>query len=461
MSALTGRPPSQSHRSPAGRPAWRDSLAASLYPGGGRSTGAVEAGALLILAAIAAFYRLGPSAGRGAPWAEDGAVFLQQPYHGSWLHSFTVEYAGYLHFGPRLIAAVIVQLPLTWQGAGMQVAAALVQGLVAVLGYAAISDHVRQRWARLLVAACVVAVPVGPEVSDNVANLQWFLVFGAGIALFWTPRGRTGWTAIGVAVLVATMSSPFGFVVLLGALVRYLLQRGRPALVLLVLAAAGFVVQTLAMLLAPPRQQSLHHQYDSVLLARGYLARVLGDSVFGATDGSTRHEARDLVTGLVVLLVTTGLLGVLARRGERSLGTVAGAALALGLLTYLLPVAIAGPPVDLAWVGGRYYVTPVLFTETALIVVLAKVLDRRTDGVRAALRIGRLVSICLALGLLITLTRAYPTGSFLGRDTGTTWVTSVRTARMQCLHRADTAPVRIPVLPAHWGYLRLSCRDVR
>ncbi|MGI8665750.1 MAG: hypothetical protein ACR2N4_06950 [Jatrophihabitans sp.] len=435
-------------------------LARSLFPAGGARTGPVEAGVLFALGLLGAFYRLGAGAGRGALWAEDGAVFLQQAYRTGVWRSVSVQYAGYLHLVPRLVTAVVIRLPLSWQGVGVHLVAAGVQSLVALACYVALADHLSQRWARLLVAVTVIAVPVGPETTGNLANLQWYLMFGAGIVLLWTPRGRAGWTALCALVLAATMSSPFGFVILAGALLRYALVRARATLVVLGVAAAGFAGQTAAMLHAPPRfpGQPTHHQFNLVILARGYLSRVLGDGVFGVQRLPLHQPQRTITAGLLVLAAAVLLVAILLSRGRPVAGTMIGAAAALSVLSYLLPVVLAGPPLDNAWGDSRYYVTPALYAETALIVLVA----RATQGRRLRGRwLAGTVSAPLIGSLRYGLVDSYDYGAFGHRDTARSWADSVRIARQQCQYRPDSTVVAIAMLPAGWGSMHLTCGNLR
>jgi hypothetical protein len=134
----------------------------------------------------------------------------------------------------------------------------------------------RAWWARLLVFAGCVAVPVGPEVIDSVANVQWFMLFTACVALFWLPSSRVGTIALHVTLFGAITTSPFGFLPFGIAVIRWWLHRhgasSRPAALVAMTASGAFAIQTIGIVLAPPRlaDQAIHPTLRPRAFGDGY-----------------------------------------------------------------------------------------------------------------------------------------------------------------------------------------------
>jgi len=434
-----------------------------LFPVAAIRTAPLELVAVFILGSIAAFFRLGDVAIRGNLWGEDGSVFLQTGllHHG--IASLFEPYAGYMLLVPRTLSMLVASLPITSQGPAMNLAAAVVQASMATLAYVGTSGFVRQRIWRALVALAVVAVPVGSEVFDSVANLPWFLLFGGCICLLWTPRKLSGWGALLTVLLSATMSSPFAVLLLAGALFRLLVQRSRPAIVLAGVAATGFAIQTMVMVNAPARTgiNKFGVSLGPIRLVAGFVRRVLGDGVFGVSSHPSDQPAPGLLAGVVVVMLLAVL--VVCMTTNEGFPVLLRASLfgTLGFLTYSVPVLITPTlTTEEPFVNGRYYVAPVLLTIVAITCLIGGVADvrgRRTARVRWLA-----VSVCgaLVLSLLWGLGSSWTVGKVWGRQDGPSWQADIDQARRACATSSVMAIVSVPISPSGWS-MTLPCEQLR
>ena len=156
---------------------------------------------VLALAVVLVPWRSGIAGVRGVPWAEDGRFFLQQDYvSGPWA-TLLRPYEGYVHVPARLVALLVDPFPIAWHGVLVRLAAIVVQGLLAGFAYCVVRTHVRARAIALMVPLVVTLVVVGPETVDNLANLQWYLLYAACLAPLSTwptasarsPRPSSSW----------------------------------------------------------------------------------------------------------------------------------------------------------------------------------------------------------------------------------------------------------------------------
>ncbi|MDP9093279.1 MAG: hypothetical protein M3N95_10170 [Actinomycetota bacterium] len=417
---------------------------------------------MLVVCVPLAYFRVGWMAGRrGTVWAEDGSIFLQQALTQGRLHSLLQPYAGYWHLVPRVLAAVVVQFPLSWHGVGMDAAASAVQASVALTAYVATRGYLAARSARAVLAVVVAALPVAPEVSDSVANLQWFLLFGAAIALLWTPRTRLGWALICIVVIAACGSGAFGLIVFGLVAVRAAIQFRRETLIVLGLATLTSVVQLAVILRAPPRVdgQKLHTEIHLQAMSSGYLRRVVGDGLLG-----WKHISRPDVHGMLVPALLGGALLIvaaacLARRRSRD-ELVPVAVLYLMSICFYAPIAVlSGVSSDYS---DRYFVPGTLFFCAASVAMLTQALA----VVRRARDVWTLGAGALSLGVLCVLAigtvTSYHTGRANGRAADPGWSRGVGIARAQCQRKPDRAVVDIRISPLRppW-FVKLPCATIR
>ncbi len=447
-------------------------IAALFLPPERRWCGALGYLLVLVVTSSVAFLRIGSLAWRGRVWAEDGNLFLQQALtHGS-LRSFATPYAGYVHAVPRTLVGLVHLFPLSWAGVLLCVAAALVQGWVATIGFIVISAHSRGRVIPCIGAIALAAAPLGIETIDNVANLQWYLWFGASIALLVDSKG---WLVpvVAVTVAAAVASSPFGFTVIVIAGLRMLVKPDRRSMTYLLVCVAAAVFQIYGMISAPPRQTDPAWRST---IPGGYLHRVLGDAVFGIAHYRT-PDGTSPVPGIatIALLVLAGAV-LWYRARTRSL-VVPAMLLLLSIVTFLPPPILNWQPLDIWANASRYYVAPALFLLTGLALLADSLITptvRSTasgsqDDAETAPEVRRrptgvAISSLLAVAILVC----------VGYGVGSTWIHTARHRDVPPMQRWSTivdqqaksceskpaaAPVQLPISPAGWT-LQLNCAQL-
>lgn len=182
-------------------------------------------------------------------WAEDGSVFYEVANGGS----LTLTYEGYLHVAPMLLALAVSWVPDQLMAGAYAFAWAVSTAAIATYIAAATRSQFRSGWSPLVFGAGLVLVPaVGAEAIGSIANMQWFLLVGATVAVLVesdTPAlRRSGYAIIGLTAL----SSPLAVVLVPAALVRW-----RRDWLLSGVLVGGLAVQAAAVVLGNERQQSL------------------------------------------------------------------------------------------------------------------------------------------------------------------------------------------------------------
>jgi hypothetical protein len=431
----------------------RDWLAAEVFPADDSSTrtATLAAVAVGLAAALAAVMRLGAQ-GMNTLWAEDGQVFYAAAKHAALPDVFFHTYRGYMHAGPRVVAGAAALFPVSWAAAGVAVGDAVALGLLAAVVYRASAAYIRSPWLRILPALLIAAVPVGQETIGSIANLQWFLFFAAVVVLLWNPRRPVPIAVGAVTVLFATMSSPFGILLVPLACVRLLVFLASRSSVIPVAALAGFGLQTLIMVGATGRAS-----YTTVLpgkLTNLFVSGVVGQGFFGG-----RYAAPWLALGTVAVIAIAAAWALLAVTGRLRSFAVASVALAYALVFFAVPVVLDGmtigqPP------AYRYYVGPLLLIVFAVTVMLDGAL-RGPDHLHWA-EAYRPVPVVLCAALLVCLGYSAAT-TYRAPDparAAPTWSASLAGARTRCSEGAHKAVLPIaPVSVHHWRVV-LSCSQI-
>jgi hypothetical protein len=197
---------------------------------------------------------------RGAPgtddvmWAEDGSEFLQaeltRPSFSNLLH----PYAGYASLLPRIVAAVVAEMPLPMWATAMAVASVAIRIGAAVVAYHTTKAYITNNRLRLALPVVFVTLPVGGlETLNNICNVHWFMIPAAALIMLWRPKSWVASVAGALWIMVTVMSDPLA--ILLGPLVlwRLLTLRSWKEHVPAVGFVLGSAVQGLVVLGAPPR----------------------------------------------------------------------------------------------------------------------------------------------------------------------------------------------------------------
>lgn len=157
--------------------------------------------AIGIGAALVAFWRI-PAAARERLWSEDGAIFLTDSLGGA--HVLT-PYDGYLHLGPRLLAALITTtVEVGSYDIAVTVASVGIVGLICGLTWTLADGLIESRWVRLLVSAAPALLPAATaETLGNLANLHTVGLWLAFWMMLHHPMSRTSawvWGIVGLLV---------------------------------------------------------------------------------------------------------------------------------------------------------------------------------------------------------------------------------------------------------------------
>ncbi|GAA4141052.1 hypothetical protein [Leifsonia shinshuensis] len=399
--------------------------------------------------AVLAWLRI-PAIARDTFWAEDGRTFISSAALGG-PAVLLQPYAGYLHTVPRLVAAAVVLLPVSWWALATTAAACAIAGGLAVVVFVCARDLVPWLPARLFVAGLTVLAPFVPrEVLGDLADLHSLVLW----ALFWIALSRPRTLRAGVVLAVVAFLGALTEIQAL-FLAPLLLLRGpglpswRDRRVLLVRASliAGLAVQ-LVVTLGWPRAENTNPAVDPLSMAYGYLINAVMPLAVPQAQLGHVLAATGPAVGLGVLAVVVATALYVVVRGSRAQRLLVIAALAGSVLLYTVSVA-ANPntfydyarltPAQLqtAWLT-RYGVVPsmllALVPAVAATVALAR---RREAAVRRALggpapRPWRVWSVLAAAGLSAALILAQAGPQFTRRSDGPAWQPQLASAAAQC-----------------------------
>jgi hypothetical protein len=161
-----------------------------------------------LLSILIIWFRAPDRLAHGFLWAEDGNLFMLQA-HQFGRHSILLDYNGYLHLIPRLIALAQHKLMPIGTAPYFFVAVCL---LLTAASSAYIASAIRIQSIALLMGLATVLSPQEGEVLLSITNLQWML-FPALLVLLWeclfAPPER--WIAPrAIATVALTLTGPFG-----------------------------------------------------------------------------------------------------------------------------------------------------------------------------------------------------------------------------------------------------------
>ena len=173
-------------------------------------------------------------------WAEDGLFALCGARDGIW-DCLWAPYAGYLPFWAKLASAIVGQFPLTMWPALTLGFAALTTGLISALVAWLISSQCRSWWVVAVAAFTPVLLPIfGEEAVGSLANSIYLLTYGAAIAIAFPLHSRTyAGIAVGL-VLLTTLSTPIGLILLAAVVWQWCQGRFASQTVGAIITAAAF-----------------------------------------------------------------------------------------------------------------------------------------------------------------------------------------------------------------------------
>lgn len=445
-----------------------------------RGGGVLGVVAIAAVAALVAWLRLPPAA-RDTLWAEDGRVFVQQRAAGAPFGTWFVPYDGYLHLVPRIVADLAWSwLPVGGLASGVTVLACLVAGVVAAAVWSCSRGLVASRAVRLALAAVTVFVPLAPlEVSGNLANLHWYLLWLTPFLLLHRYRSTTSTVLATVAALLVGLTEIQAVLLVpLVVLVRLLRRRSGPSrldLVPVAVLGAALVVQlVVAALTSRADAPGAASTVPQVVL--GYLSSVVlgtwvpsASTMGGLLDGAgwsvVLVAAVPFVASALVVIRSAGRSTV-RRSDDDASGSVASGRMVLASVAavasvglWTLDVVVNHGPDTKFWFADpgrvselgltRYAVVPSMF----LLVVVLCAVDALLLSTRRRLRAAGAAGL-VALAIVAA---AWFVGPDTVRADGPRWEGSLGVAEDVCDDGAEVADVA--GAPAGWGAL-LSCEVV-
>jgi hypothetical protein len=219
---------------------------------------------------------------------------------------------------------------------------------------------------RLLGSLMYLAVPNSAEVHANITNVQWHLALAACLVLLARPASGWGWRIFdGTVLVLATVSSPIGMVLVPMAAILWWKRRQRWSVFTLALLVPGTLVVGFIALLTHDRMVAPNgptfSRFAAILGRQVFLSSLLGRST---QDWLMQLRYLHLLEGIATVAGLAVLLYAL-RFGQTELRLFvlfAYAAFALGLARPL-----AGLPDRPQWewlcvpgCGNRYYFLPML-----------------------------------------------------------------------------------------------------
>jgi hypothetical protein len=375
-------------------------------------------------------------------WAEDGARFLLDALDSPVLPNVADPYGGYLHVLPRLVAELVVLLPVEWAAAGFAVCAAVVRALVALIAFAASKAYLRSAPMRFALAA-------NSETLNNVTNLHWFLLYGTFWALLWRNAPRV---PVALFVVLSALTSPLIFILAPIALVRFFQPRREVPIAFL----AALVVQGLTMVFTSRTPYS-HDEVDPVQVLLASLLRVPVVAFTGSERVTDFYPANGNLVIFAAVLVAAVPIAAGLRFGDRAGRTLALVAGAYGVvlivaclvLNWAQILQVQAPGVVMA--AQRYSIVPCLFLFTAIFVGLDATPGKTWE--RAVVAGSRyLIGMLVVVSVFAHLRKP---GTVLN---GVPWDESVADGRAQCAAGQENA--RLEHEPKDWFFL-LPCTSLR
>jgi hypothetical protein len=210
-------------------------------------TGPIVVG-VAVVAIAAAFFRAVGVPKWHTVWAEDGSIFAACAYHQALPSCLATAYQGYLHVGPRIVAAVAVLVDPRDLPLALTAGAAVVDAIAAALAARAIAAATGSRSMGLLAGAGLALVyQAGREVGGNLANAHAELFAAAAMVLIAQWLGRPCGFADWLLVAVTGLTSPLApsLPVIAGGALIVGTRRSRQTLIVTALAAAPQLVAEL------------------------------------------------------------------------------------------------------------------------------------------------------------------------------------------------------------------------
>ena len=417
---------------------------------------------------LLAYFRI-PSVSARTVWAEDGTLFLQE-YLDQGPGLFT-PYAGYLHFLPRAVVAVVTPIfGLESYAIAVTIACCIILGLVATLTFYCSSALTKSLIPRLCWASIpVLAAPSAIETLGNAANLHWYTLWLAPWVLVKAP------SRLGQGILLGSTALVIGLTEIQAALFLPLVffrLRNKSLWWAKIGLAAGVACQLYTLWMFPRPQGGTGETGDLLSVVYGYLLNTSAAIFYG--DSSTiidlvqRFGYAPILLSAVPFAIVTYLLLRLGDPLQRLMGCVW---LIASVVVWAAAVVINPAPYfhysqfisETDWEAfllSRYSAVPSMFLIALLPLLISRNSGIKTVSVRLAAYVRSPQFYGGVVGAFVILQSVYyfPTTDL--RSYGPEWAPQVRAAQQAC--RADPAleSADIQQAPGSW-VTEIPCSDLR
>jgi hypothetical protein len=429
------------------------------------------AGCAVAAATVLSLARTGGAGPLNTVWAEDGSHFLADAYEKSFLGALTTSFNGYWHTIPRLLASVAPLFPVTYGPAILSVEAAALTSVVALFVFVASRAYFTHPALRLLVSVPVVLATVGDGwVENNVATLQFPLLYGLFWLLLFVAQTNWGRIAQGVAVTLIALTSALAVLLVPLAIVRVVKRRDPSSWIMLAGLTIGSVIEVASPMLGgtsrsgigTPRFNPLWGLY--VYAVKGVPSAIFGENWLFVRVGQgicpPFYVGDRLVHNLLIVGAWLIIAAVFADAVRRRTGPAWGLAFVSFAGSALL---FSASTMELGCPANRYFVAPALLLFAGLAALLRR---ERPDRTASGTGSGRLFTAAqwgrpALLTLLITALIAVVCVANFRTDDGrgalsARWSTAVRTARATC--ERDHASTATIIMQPHFGWgMVLNC----
>ena len=369
--------------------------------------------AVVCVAAAALLLRVAGVPAWDGVYAEDNGVFLVdgliRPWH------LLVPYSGYLELGPRVIGQFVASfLPIVDASAAYAITGALIGAAAGLFLYHASEGYIHAPWARALLGAALVLLPVAPlDIVDSGVDSPWYAMVALFFAILWRPRSWPGMLAAALVACYASSSEIVAFIYAPLLLIRVLaLPRVREHAV-----TAGWLLGLVLQVPVVMLSYTLHKQRLGALATPGQavafychnvILRALGWHLSVWLKSAAGYNGATVIVGALVAVA----VGWAIVAGDRQVRLFAVLALLTGFVQTIFDATISQyvvfqQPTPTFMAAARYSTIPVLLiTATGIVAVDSYVRRHRTarttPSIGAVRRRGArpFVAACVLVGVL-------------------------------------------------------------
>ena len=241
---------------------------------------------LAVLAVIAgAAISLARTTGPGALnsiWIEDARDLLSQAYLYPFGHLLTVPLAGgYWEDTGRVATQIAKQFPTTWAPGVMSAIAALFYAVSGLIAYVASGPHLRNPILQLLIAAPCVMIPLGyTQANNDLATMQFVMLYGTFWVLLWIPSTLGGKIAASLFMLSIAANTMGDYLYAPLVVARLIADRSKATLSLAGIWLAGVCIQGYSTFFSPNSRQPGQHN-SPFWIAWQYASEAVPRALFG------------------------------------------------------------------------------------------------------------------------------------------------------------------------------------